>query len=47
MGKLLKVGTEAPEFVLTGTDDRTVASADYRGHKNLVLAFYPKDNTSG
>jgi peroxiredoxin len=47
MGELIKVGTEAPDFVLTGTDSQRIASADYRGHKNLVLAFYPKDNTSG
>jgi peroxiredoxin len=45
----LKVGEEAPDFELTATGDgagkggprRTVRLSEYRGKKNVVLAFYP------
>jgi len=45
----LAVGDEAPEFNLPATGDRaghgdtsrTIALADYRGKKNVVLAFFP------
>jgi len=40
----LKVGDQAPDFALPGTDDRTYRLSDYRGRK-LILAFYPGDFT--
>tara|TARA_R110002096_G_scaffold422921_2_gene629730 strand:+ start:186 stop:650 length:465 start_codon:yes stop_codon:yes gene_type:complete len=42
----LQVGTKAPAFSLPGNDDKTVTLADYKG-KNVVLYFYPKDDTPG
>jgi peroxiredoxin len=45
----LEVGDEAPDFELQATGDtagkggpkRKVRLSDYRGKKNVVLAFYP------
>jgi peroxiredoxin len=36
-----KVGDEAPDFTLKSHLDKDVTLADYRGKKNVVLAFYP------
>jgi peroxiredoxin Q/BCP len=41
------VGTPAPGFRLQGTGGKTAALEDFRGRKNLVLYFYPKDDTPG
>ncbi|TZE81329.1 peroxiredoxin [Calorimonas adulescens] len=41
----LKEGMEAPDFTLPSTDGNVTLSS-LRG-KNVVLYFYPKDNTSG
>jgi peroxiredoxin Q/BCP len=38
------VGDAAPDFELPGTGGRTYRLSDYRG-RNLVLAFYPGDDT--
>lgn len=42
----LKVGQKAPEFNLPGSDGKTHQLSDYQG-KNVVLYFYPKDDTPG
>jgi len=42
----LKEGDKAPEFTATDQDGKTVSLADYKG-KNVVLYFYPKDDTPG
>ena len=42
----LKIGQIAPLFSLKNTDDKTVNLKDYR-NLNVVLYFYPKDNTPG
>ena len=39
------VGDPAPEFSLPNSKGETVNLSDYRG-QNVILAFYPKDNTS-
>ena len=39
-------GAPAPDFALPGSDGKTHTLADYRG-KNVVLYFYPKDDTPG
>lgn len=39
-------GDRAPEFSLPADGDQPVSLADYKG-KNIVLYFYPKDDTSG
>ena len=36
-----KVGEEAPDFTLNSHLDRDVHLTDYRGKKNVVLAYYP------
>jgi peroxiredoxin Q/BCP len=41
------VGAKAPSFSLMGTGGRTVRLKDFAGKSNLVLYFYPRDNTPG
>lgn len=36
----LKVGDEAPDFTLLGTDMNKVTLSSFRGKKNVALAFY-------
>ncbi len=41
-------GTPAPEFSLaTHTQDTPISLSDYKGKQNVVLYFYPKDDTPG
>ncbi len=42
----LKEGDKAPDFKGLDQNDKTVQLADFKG-KNLILYFYPKDNTPG
>ena len=37
----LTVGQMAPDFTLKSQDGRMVRLSDYRGKKNVVLAFFP------
>ncbi len=39
-------GDRAPDFSLPGDDGTSIALKDFHG-KNVVLYFYPKDDTSG
>ena len=42
----LQVGEEAPDFSLPcviGEEKNTFNLGDYRGKKNVVIAFYPLD----
>ena len=43
----LKVGDMAPDFTLPSTAGGTVKLSDFRGKKNVVLAFYPAAFTGG
>ena len=43
---MIKEGANAPEFKAAVTDGTTVALKDLKG-KNVVLYFYPKDDTPG
>jgi cytochrome oxidase Cu insertion factor (SCO1/SenC/PrrC family) len=43
----LKVGDRAPDFALTDTEGQTVKLGDFRGKKNVVLAFYVLAFTGG
>lgn len=43
---MLEEGKKAPAFKLKNQDGKTVALSEFKG-KNVVLYFYPKDNTSG
>ena len=42
----LKVGDQAPDFSLPGTDGKTHKLSEYKG-KEVVLAWYPKAFTGG
>jgi peroxiredoxin Q/BCP len=43
---LIREGDKAPDFAMMADDGRTVTLESLKG-KNVVLFFYPKDNTSG
>lgn len=43
----LKVGDEAPNFKLPGTDGKVYQLSDFKGKKTVVLAWFPKAFTSG
>lgn len=45
--KELKIGDPAPDFSLPFSEGRDISLKDYRGKKNVVLYFYPKDDTPG
>ena len=42
----IKIGNKAPTFTLESSAGSARSLKDFRG-KNVVLYFYPKDNTSG
>jgi len=44
---MLKAGQEAPNFSLPDQNDNSVSLLDFRGKKNVIIFFYPKDNTPG
>lgn len=43
---MLSVGDKAPAFTTTDQDGKTVKLSDFKG-KQVVLYFYPKDDTPG
>lgn len=43
---LLKQGDKAPKFELKNADEINISLDDFKG-KNVILYFYPKDNTPG
>ena len=43
---MLEVGTQAPDFTLPDQNGNRHSLSDYRG-KEVILYFYPKDNTPG
>lgn len=46
-GTHLKVGDSAPDFELNDTSGAKVKLSDFRGKKNVVLAFYVLAFTGG
>lgn len=45
--QMLTVGETAPGFSLSDQSGNVVTLEDFRGEKNVVLVFYPRDNTPG
>lgn len=43
----LKVGDEAPDWELKGSDGKTYKLSDFKGKKGVVVAWYPMANTGG
>jgi peroxiredoxin len=43
----LKVGDEAPDFTLPDNNNKPVKLSDFRGKKNVILAFFPAAFTGG
>ena len=43
---MIKVGEEAPDFILPNADNKSVSLSDFSG-KKLILWFFPKANTPG
>ncbi len=43
----IKVGDKAPDFTLPSQMGDTVKLSEYFGKKNIVLYFYPKDESPG
>src|ERR1700733_4949646 len=43
----LKVGDTAPDFTLPDNNNHPVKLSDFRGKKNVVLAFFPAAFTQG
>lgn len=43
----LKVGDEAPDFELVGSDGKTYKLSDFRGKQAVVVAWYPRAFTPG
>lgn len=44
---LLQPGQKAPQFKTDNQDGKSVSLADFANKKNVVLYFYPKDDTPG
>ena len=44
---MLKANQTAPDFTAVNQDNKPVSLADYKGKMNVVLYFYPKDDTPG
>ncbi|MDH5423957.1 MAG: peroxiredoxin [Gammaproteobacteria bacterium] len=44
---MISPGQTAPSFSIADQDGQLVSLSDFRNKKNVVLYFYPKDDTSG
>lgn len=44
---MIFVNQAAPEFSTLNQDNKMISLSDYRGKKNVILYFYPKDDTPG
>lgn len=44
---MIITGEKAPDFEAVTTQGKSIKLADFIGKKNLVLYFYPKDNSPG
>ena len=46
-GESVTEGSVAPDFKLEGDDGKSYSLSDFKGRKQVVLYFYPKDDTPG
>lgn len=44
---MLKINQMAPDFNVPNQENKNVALSSFKGEKNIVLYFYPKDDTTG
>ena len=44
---MLEKNQTAPDFITPNQDSKTIILSDYKDNKNVVLYFYPKDDTPG
>ncbi|HHJ80439.1 MAG TPA: peroxiredoxin [Candidatus Tenderia electrophaga] len=44
---MLHKNQTAPDFTSMNQDKKNISLSDYKGDKNVVLYFYPKDDTTG
>lgn len=44
---MVSLGSPVPNFSAAATSETTFTLADYQGKSNLIIYFYPKDNTPG
>jgi peroxiredoxin Q/BCP len=44
---MLSANQAAPDFQSPNQDNQMVSLADYKGKQNVILYFYPKDDTPG
>lgn len=42
-----EIGQAIPDCTLPATGDQDISLSDFKGDKNIVLYFYPKDSTPG
>lgn len=47
MSKLPEVGKKAPAFTLPSSTGKKIKLSQFQGEKNVILYFYPRDNTPG
>ena len=47
MSELLQKSQKAPDFSVLNQNDELLSLSAYQGEKNVVLYFYPKDDTPG
>lgn len=47
MSDLLKLNSVAPEFAAKNNKGEIANLSDYKGKKNVLLVFYPMNNTPG
>jgi peroxiredoxin len=47
MTTMLEPNQPAPDFTSVNQDGENISLSQYRGKKNVVLYFYPKDDTPG
>lgn len=44
---MLEIKQKAPSFSVVNQSNETINLSDFKGKKNVILYFYPKDDTSG